>query len=114
VAYIDLQTATIANGTALSPECMLGQKSLVGIIVPTSWTSASLTFQVTVDDVNFFEMVDETGAAIKYNVAAGQYIAIDPARWLGVTGIKLRSGTLAAPVNQTAAAALTIVTRTVY
>ena len=114
MAYIDFQTATIASGTSLSAEVPLGQKTLVGIVLPAAWTSASLTFQATPDDINFSELYDGAGNAVTLTAAAGQFIQIDPTKWRGITGIKVRSGTAASPVNQAAAAAITLVTRTVY
>lgn len=114
MAYIDLQTATIGIGASLSPEVALGQKTLVGILMPAAWTTASLTFQATVDDTNFAELYDGAGNPVSLTVAAGQFIQIDPAKWRGITGLKLRSGSAGSPVNQTDGAAITLITRTVY
>jgi len=114
VAYIDLQTATIGTGTALSAEVPLGEKTLVGILMPAAWDAASLTFQATTDDTNFAELQDGAGGAISFTVSAGVFVAVDPAKWRGITGVKVRSGTSGAPVNQTANRTITLVTRTVY
>ena len=114
MAYIEFQTATITSGQSISPEVALGQKTLVGIIMPAGWDAAGLTFQATPDDQNFFELFDSSGSAVALTAAAGQFIQIDPAKWRGVTGLKLRSGTSGSPVNQTAARTITLVTRTVY
>ena len=114
MADIDFQTVTIASGTSLSAAVPLGQKTLVGVIVPAGWTAASITFQGTPDDSNFYDLYDGAGNAVSLTGAAGQFIQVDPAKWRGVTGIKLRSGTAASPVTQTSTVALTLVTRTVY
>jgi len=114
MAYIETQTVTIASGTALSPEVTLGEKTLVGIVMPAGWDAAALTFQATPDDVNFGGLCTSAGAEVSFAPAAGQFIVVDPTLWRGVTGIKLRSGTSASPVNQTANRTLTLVTRTVY
>jgi len=114
MSYIDIQTATIANGAALSNATPLGEKTLVGIVMPAAWTAATITFQVSVDDTTFNELQDGAGNAISYTVAAGQYIQIDPAKWRGVTNVKVRSGTLGTPVNQGQASPVQLVTRTVY
>ncbi len=114
MAYIDQQTVTIANGTSLSAEVALGEKTLVGIVMPAGWDAAALTFQATPDDTNFSELYTSAGSAVSFTVAAGQFIAVDPTIWRGVTGIKVRSGTSGSPVNQTSARALTLITRTVY
>ncbi len=114
MAYIDFQTATIAAGTALSPEVALGEKTLVGIIIPAAWITAALTFQATPDDTNFYELYDGAGNEVTLTGAAGQFVQVDPTKWKGITGIKLRSGTAGTPVNQTSTVTLTLVTRTVY
>ncbi len=114
MAYIEFQTATILAGAALSAEVPLGEKTLVGIVMPAAWTAASITFQATPDDVNFYELYDGAGNEVTVTAAAGQFIQIDPTKWRGITGIKVRSGTAAASVNQTAQAVLTLVTRTIY
>ncbi len=114
MAYIELQTAAIANGAALSPAVALGQKTLLGIVMPAAWTAAALTFQVSIDDTTFNELYDGAGNAVSITAAAGQFVQIDPAKWRGVTAIKVRSGTSGAPVNQGQAAAIQLVTRSVY
>jgi hypothetical protein len=93
LAYIDLKAAAIANGAALSPAVPLGEKTLVGIVMPAVWTTAAITFQVSVDDATFNELYDGAGNA---------------------TSVKARSGTSASPVNQGQASVLQLVTRAVY
>jgi len=112
--YIELQTATIQSGSALSAEVALGEKTLCGIYVPSSWTSASITFQVTPDDTNFSELWTDAGSELTLTVSAGAYTALDPKYWRGITGVKVRSGTSGSPVNQSSTVALTLVTRSIY
>jgi len=114
MAYIEFQTATIAASASLSSEVPLGEKSLVGIVMPPAWTAASLTFQATPDDTNFYELYDGAGNEVTVVAGAGQFVQVDPTKWRGITGIKIRSGTAAGPVNQTSAVTLTLVTRTIY
>lgn len=95
--------ALIANGSALSAGIPLGAKSLVGISMPAAWTAAALTFQVSPDGgTTYQELVDATGAAISFTVAAGTFIQLSSAAWLGINMLKVRSGTSGAPVNQAA------------
>lgn len=118
MAYIDLQTATIAINTALSAEVLLGEKTLVGIVMPAGWDAASITFQGTVDDTNFGNLFNDAGTEVTITTpAATQQIMFRQdlvAILRGVTGIKIRSGTNGTPVNQTAARAITLITRTIY
>ena len=58
------------------------------------------------------EHASSAGGATAFTVAASQYIAIDPTLWKGVYSLKVRSGTLGAPVNQVAQATLILITKT--
>ena len=106
-------TALIAAGASLSAAVSIGAGLLVGILVPSGWTAASLTFQTSVDGVNWFDVYDDLSNELTVTVAStgGCYILFDPDEWLGVNMLRVRSGTTAAPVNQVGAAAITLVTR---
>jgi len=106
------QQAVIAAGAALSGAVNLGVARLHGILIPTPWTTANLTFQVSVDGgANFEEMYDDAGNAITVTAAASRYCALDPLRWRAVNCLIVRSGTLAVPVNQVAQAILALIAR---
>ena len=60
------------------------------------------------------ELYDGAGNEVTITAAAGQFVIplLDPSYlWRGVNMLQVRSGTLAAPVNQVAAAVVNIVTR---
>ena len=97
-------TATIANGASLSDAVAISGK-LVGLVVPAAWTAASLTFQGSVDGVNFYNVYDDATerTIASASVVASHYIALTLTHWLGFTHIKVRSGTASAAVNQGAA-----------
>lgn len=102
--------ATIQSGGSLSGEVTLGGKRLVGIIMPTGWDAAGLAFQALISEPSalpkapvYGNVTDQAGAAIAVTVAASVYVALAPtAAFLGLGRILVRSGTNAAPVNQTA------------
>lgn len=111
------QIATIAAGTSLSQGILIGVKVLSAIIMPAVWTAAVLSFQASDDDgVTWFDMYDDAGIEITLSPAApaGKRLSLDPSMFAGVTFIKIRSGPTAAPVNQVAAAAITLVSRKYY
>lgn len=110
---IDLIPVQIASGQSLSGEAHIGAKTLVGILVPSGWTAAPMSFQVSVDDVAFAEFASFEQSIPSANVAASTYLAVDPQVWRGINIIKVRSGTLASPVNQVSAVTLQLVVRTV-
>jgi hypothetical protein len=99
----------IANGTSLSAEVDLGANVLVGIAMPAAWTAASLTFQVSPDGGVTWLELQSISAVISYTVAAGQFIAVDPAALRGFNALKVRSGTSGTPVAQGADRTLTLI-----
>lgn len=102
---------TISNGTSLSVPVPLGDSPLTGIAMPAAWDAAGLSFQVSADGGATWGEMQSISAVVSVTAAAGQYIAIDPTLWRGINMIKVRSGTAAAPVNQTADRVLTLVTK---
>ena len=107
-------SATIAESGSLSAEVDIGSsKVLCGIIMPAAWTAAGMTFQAAAaTGGTFYNLYDAYGTEKALTVAAERYIPIDdPAFWLGVRYLKVRSGTAASAVNQAAARTITLVTK---
>lgn len=99
-------TVTIAAGQALSPALDTGGLVLGGVLIPSTWTAALLTFQVSPDGTNFMDLYDDQGNEVQLTAGASRGIGNDAIalalgswRW-----IKLRSGTTASPVVQVAGA----------
>lgn len=110
IADCNLYTATIANNAALSGTIDIGTNSLFAIVMPASWTAANLTFQVSADGANFFDLYDDAGTEVTFTAAASRVIQnSNPGRWLGFRYLKVRSGTSGTPVNQGGARSLTII-----
>ncbi len=109
-------SAQIAAGQSLSAQVDIGGWTLVGIVVPANWTTAGLSFQASADGgATWGELLDMTATAITVSSIAGAArIAIDPTKLRGVRSLKVRSGTSGAPVAQTNAVTLTLLTRFVY
>jgi hypothetical protein len=103
--------ATIANGASVSGIIDLTTLRMFGLLMdPTAWTAAAITFLGSADGVNFYSVYDSTGAEINWTVAAQTYVlAANPAEFLGIRYLKVRSGTTATPVNQGAARVVTII-----
>ena len=115
---INTYAVAIAQGAALSAEVDIGNQSLVGILVPANWTTAGISLQASPDGgVTWGELVDQTAAAIGCSSLTGgtlaYYVGFDPKTLRGPVSLKVRSGTQAAPVNQTNAVTLTLITRLV-
>lgn len=115
MAELDNISAAIAAGTALSAEVDIGTKSLVGVYIPATWTTASITFQASPDGSNWYEVYTIAGTAYTISSLTGgtlaYFVAVDPTALRGMVALKVRSGTQAAPVNQVSLVTLQLMTR---
>jgi hypothetical protein len=100
---LDDYQAVIAAGQSLSGPVLMGADTLVAISMPSSWVNASLTFQASPDGgTTWQELYDGAGNALS---GLPSYV------WRGINALQVRSGTLAAPVVQTAGATITLIGR---
>jgi len=120
-------TVTIASGTAITSVLTLDtiagvaqdysaapQKTgmrLGGLIMPSAWTAANLTFQVSADGVSFVDLHDKYDNEVVVTVTANNGYLLDLADWITLPYLKIRSGTSAAPVNQVANRSLILLLR---
>lgn len=109
-------TATIASGESLSGPVCLGAKLLCAIQMPAAWDAADLTFQISDDGgSSWTELLDAVGTAIIVSgPAAGERLEIDASDFKSAIWLKVRSGTSALPVGQTADRALQLISRKFY
>lgn len=101
------------RGALTEPFAVSGDK--IGVIVPTGWSAANMTFQVSHDRVSFFDLygydgsaVTEATSTVTANTAislAGIAEHLAPFQWA-----RIRSGVAATPVNQGAVAAARVFT----
>lgn len=123
------KTVTIASGAALSGVLSLnGEFAIVGVIIPSSWTAASLAFQTSMDPIqvlptdsapsNFNDVYDETGGFVMATgatgVVAGSAIMLSQNVYIVGRHFKLRScDSVGVSVNQGADRTVTVIYRTV-
>jgi hypothetical protein len=105
--------AVIAAGASLSAAVPMGVDTLVGVSMPAAtWTPAQLTLQVSPDGgTTWLELYDGTGNPIAIQGAAGQQIMLTSNLFRSINMFKIRSGTLVAPVVQSAGATITLIGR---
>ena len=99
-------TATIAAGGSLSNAALIpDDHELRRIIVPAGWTLAPLTFQLSVDDISYNDVFDQSGREMQYPITPGTVVIIELKFRIVGSYLKLRSGTREHPVTQPAARA---------
>jgi len=105
-------TVTIADSASLSgASAGMAGRSLVGVVTPSGWTTAGISWQVSYDGgTTYVVLLDSTGTEITAAaVAASRYVALDPTQFLGATNVKVQSGTSASTTNQSGGDTLTLV-----
>ena len=102
---------TIANGAAITATGFdVGAGAFVtGILMPAAWTAASLSFQVSIDSANFYDLYDTFGSEVVVATAASRVITVPATLMLGFRYIKVRSGTTGTPVYQGADRTITLI-----
>lgn len=102
---ISKYTATIANAGSLSNAFPQGDGALVAIELPSAWTAAALSFDVSNDNVTYKSLSWSGSEFTISDPSAGTSIlgtalSVDPAIFQGYRYIKIRSGTVGTPVAQ--------------
>ncbi|MCX2726013.1 hypothetical protein OO015_00635 [Thermomicrobium sp. 4228-Ro] len=111
--YPEIDSVTISSGSSISPGVDLDGLTLVGILMPDTWDGTSITFQASLNGTGWYDLYDAAGNEVTLTVGPARYIQIDPQRILGIRYLRIRSGTAATPVNQTANRTLQLVTRAI-
>src|SRR5687768_4274162 len=96
---VQVTLATIDAAASLSGAIDLGNVKAARISMPADWTAADLTFQVLSSDGSTYQnLYDKDG--IEYTVTASEdrEIILPVSDFLGITQMKIRSGTSAVPV----------------
>lgn len=113
-------TVTIASSASLSDAANLGAVragALAGIIVPSTWTTAVISFAAGLTaDGTFYPLYNAAGAEVSTGSIVGGtavWVALIPTDFAGVPFIKVRSGLVGAAVNQSGGDTLTLVIRAV-
>jgi len=97
----------------LSGAVNLSGWTLIGIDMPASWTAANLTLQASVDNSTWDDVFDFLGTEVTITAAASRFILLNPADFVSVRYLKVRSGTSGTPVNQGGARTITLIVRAI-
>lgn len=107
---INRKAVIIASGESLSNAINISEnETVLGIQVPSTWTSAGITFEASYDRSNFYPYAFDN-AEYTITVAANQHYEISIGKLLTARAIKVRSGTSVSPVNQTASRTIYVLT----
>jgi hypothetical protein len=104
---------TVADSASLSGAIDIGTYVVCGFIPDSGWNTAALTFQASFDGTTYYNLFNGASELAYAAIAASSWVAVDPAVFMGVRFLKVRSGTSGSAVNQTGASVVTVVTRTI-
>lgn len=99
-----LVPAKINAGESLSPgvSCSVGG-SLARLYMPSGWDGELLTFMVSPDGVDFYDLFRADNIEVSYNITPGSVVLFtEPYLLSSNNWIKLRSGSRLNPRSQTA------------
>ena len=108
-------SVTIAAGQSLSTSGDLTSSNLEMVLIPQPLDSGSqgtlnLSFQVSGDNVTFFDVIDDNGREVLRPVFGGSAIDVPGDVTTGALYVKIRAGSRNMPVPQTADRVFTLVT----
>jgi len=114
--YSSLESATVtisANASFSSAINCCGLR-LFSLVVPSDWTSASLTFQTSFDGgMTWVNLLDQSGNEITAAAAASSCIVLTPTSFASAPYLRVRSGTAALPVLQAADRPIKLILRSI-
>ena len=103
--------AVIPSGQSQSGNLQTGGLHLIELLMPAAWDAAALTFLGSLDGTNFFPLVNDAGTEASFTVTANRVVRFPSGFFGGVPFLRLRSGNLTTPVNQTAARTINVFAR---
>lgn len=101
--------AVIAASASITDAIDLKTNRLACIQMPSSWTAANLTFQVSSDGETYADLYDAFGSEYTVTADASQALLVDVKDFFGFRFLKIRSGTSGTPVNQAAGRELKLI-----
>lgn len=113
-----MANVTIASSASLSDARDLGLTTsgakFVGIVMPASWDTADLTFQGSDDNATFNNVYDDNDAEVTVQAGSARSIGFRNEVQQALSAfrfIKVRSGSAASPVTQSASRILNLLVK---
>jgi hypothetical protein len=93
----------------LSSVADIGGDTLVGLVLPSNYTTAAITFQVSTDNSTFVALYNQSGQVTiaATEAVASRAVALDPTDWHGWRYIQIATGTAQTSDDKT----ITLITR---
>jgi len=105
---------TIPAGGSVSEPFDLSSSALLGFLFPASWSTAAFNIEVSLDNVTWASgVLSSSGVSVSSwpTPSVGVAYNLDAISFIPWRYVRVRSGTLAAPVTQAEARRITLTTR---
>jgi hypothetical protein len=103
-------TAHIASGQSVSSTGLQITGSVVGLIIPNTFTADQVSFQFSPDNVLAYAPLVRDGNEVSFPPQVGKYSAFTPDDIGGGMWLKIQAGTSGAPVVQPTALDIIVLT----
>ena len=102
MAYQIKSSASIVVGGSVSNPITLNENTVAGITAGSSLTATTLTFLVSMDNVNYYSLYDNTSTEVSLTLVSGssRAYALSASSFFPWNFVKLREGNSASAVNQ--------------
>ena len=91
---------TIPFGESLPEGIFIGDNGHIGVMLPSVWETAGLSFQVSNDGTTWTNLYKDTGDEYTVAAAASRAVSLDPDVFAPWRFLKIRSGTASSAVAQ--------------
>ncbi len=85
-------TVTIASSATTSGSIDLSGLGLIAMIMPAAFTGTTVTFQMSLDDVTYYDIYNTSNTVISATVTQGRAYMFVPGDFVGVRYLKVKSG----------------------
>ena len=90
-------SVTIPAGASLSNSADLTGGAVNFVIAPSDWDDSLVSFQVSTDNISFYDLFDRNGFELQRVLIPGVVVSIDPSLTAAAVYLKIRSGSRVEP-----------------
>jgi hypothetical protein len=93
-------TGNIPANASLSGAFNCTTGTVARIVMPNNWVNAPISFQVSLDNVTYYDLFDSAGREVLFQVQPGVAVTVLEERSISFAYVKIRSGSRDKPVVQ--------------
>src|SRR5271166_812658 len=87
---------SIPGGQTTSLSVNVTDLTMTGMLMPATFTGTTITFNASVDDLNFFPLYNTAGTQLQTTVGTNRFVLFTPGDFSGIQYLQLVSGSVEA------------------